>query len=332
MVLPPAGKRVVVSDQSAEEITRVEELSYELKIAEVMSRDVFTISPEMHMHDVIDNFRQQRISGAPVLSDDKLVGIISMEDLIRCLIVSDQEAKAEKYMTKKVISVRTTDPTVEAMKLFVNSRVGRLVVVEPDGKLAGIITKGDITRGLLNALQTDYKQEEIRRYRASHLFEDIESDRTSLILRYNIKVHDFTRGGAASTNIKKALIRLGANPQIARRVGIAVYEAEMNLIIHTSNGGYLRVEIEPHRISIETTDDGPGIPDVSKALKPGYSTATEEIRELGFGAGMGLTNIARCVDTMVLDSQPGKGTHLKLRIFLKKEESVGEGWPANKES
>ncbi|MEN6435842.1 MAG: CBS domain-containing protein [Anaerolineaceae bacterium] len=332
MVLPPAGKRVVVSDQSAEEITRVEELSYELKIAEVMSRDVFTISPEMHMHDVIENFRQQRISGAPVLSDDKLVGIISMEDLIRCLIVSDQEAKAEKYMTKKVISVRTTDPTVEAMKLFVNSRVGRLVVVEPDGKLAGIITKGDITRGLLNALQTDYKQEEIRRYRASHLFEDIESDRTSLILRYNIKVHDFTRGGAASTNIKKALIRLGANPQIARRVGIAVYEAEMNLIIHTSNGGYLRVEIEPHRISIETTDDGPGIPDVSKALKPGYSTATEEIRELGFGAGMGLTNIARCVDTMVLDSQPGKGTHLKLRIFLKKEESVGEGWPANKES
>jgi CBS domain-containing protein/anti-sigma regulatory factor (Ser/Thr protein kinase) len=332
MVLPPAGKRVVVSDQSAEEITRVEELSYELKIADVMSPDVFSISPDMHMRDVIEHFRQQRISGAPVLSEDTLVGIISMEDLIRCLIASDQDAIAEKYMTKKVITVRSTDPTVEAMKLFVNSHVGRLAVIEPDGKLAGIITKGDITRGLLNALQTDYKQEEIRRYRASHLFEDIESDRTSLILRYNIKVHDFTHGGAASTNIKKALLRLGANPQIARRVGIAVYEAEMNLIIHTINGGYLRVEIEPHRISIETTDDGPGIPDVSKALKPGYSTATEEIRELGFGAGMGLTNIARCVDTMVLDSQPGKGTHLKLRIFLKKEETVGEGWPADKES
>ncbi len=332
MVLPPTRKHIVVNDQAAEDISRVEELSYELKIADVMTRDVLAISPEMVMRDVIEQFRQKRISGAPVLSNEKLVGIISMEDLIRCLCDTDLDSNVAKYMTKKVISVKTIDPIVEAVKLFVNTRVGRLVVLDPEEKLAGIITKGDVTRGLLNALQTDYKQEEIRRYRASHLFEDIESDRTSLILRYNIEVGDFTHGGAASSNIKRALLRLGASPLIARRVGIAVYEAEINLIIHTTNGGYLRVEIEPHRISIESTDDGPGIPDVTQALKPGYSTATEDIRELGFGAGMGLTNIARCVDTMVLDSQPGKGTHLKMRIFLNKEESVGEGWSADKET
>lgn len=332
MVLPPIRKNIIIDDHVAEDITRVEELSYELKIAEVMTRDVLFISPDMTMQDVIEEFRKKQISGAPVVQNEKLVGIISMEDLIRCLSATDIQAKAEKYMTRKVFTVNSRDPIIEAVKLFVSSHVGRLVVIEDDMKVAGIITKGDITRGLLNALQTDYKEEEIRRYRARHLFEDIESDRTSLILRYNIKANDFTHGGAASSNIKRALVRLGASPQLARRVGIAVYEAEINLIIHTTNGGYLRVEIEPHRISLETKDDGPGIEDVTQALKPGYSTATEMVRELGFGAGMGLTNISRCVDTMVLESEPGKGTHLKMRIFLNKEESVGEGWAADKET
>ena len=115
--------------------------------------------------------------------------------------------------------------------------------MDANGKMIGLLTKGDITRGLLKALQKDYQVEELRRYRASHLFDDIISDRTSLILRYNIQARDFTRGGAASSNIKRALLRLGASPQIARRVGIAVYEAEMNLIIHTTNGGTIRVDV-----------------------------------------------------------------------------------------
>ena len=139
------------------------------------------------------------------------------------------------------------------------------------------------------------------------------------------------RGGAASSAIKRALLRLGATPQIARRTGIAVYEAEMNLIIHTTNGGVIRVEIEPHQISINIYDDGPGIEDVNQAMRPGFSTASEMVRELGFGAGMGLVNIKRCVDTMRLESVLGKGTSLKLKILLQKQESVGEGTSQEKE-
>jgi hypothetical protein len=90
--------------------------------------------------------------------------------------------------------------------------------VDQDGQLTGILTKGDITRGLLRALQRNYQVEEVRRYRASHLFEDINSDRTSLILRYRIKPTISWHGGNASSNIKRALLRLGANPQIARRM------------------------------------------------------------------------------------------------------------------
>ncbi|MBI2331418.1 MAG: hypothetical protein HYU84_04510 [Chloroflexi bacterium] len=93
----------------------------------------------------------------------------------------------------------------------------------------------------------------------------------------------------------------------------------MNLIIHTTNGGILKLEVEPHRITLSTTDDGPGIADIEKVLQPGYSTATDNVREMGFGAGMGLVNIQRCVDKMELDSAPGKGTKLIMRITVPSE-------------
>lgn len=321
-----SAKDRVVTDRDADQITRAEELAYELKIEEVMSRDLKFVAPDIKMSEVLELFRQWQISGAPVAVDKKLVGIISMEDLIRCLKIPALDATVNDFMTSKgLITTSSTDTVIEALKLFVSTKVGRLPVINEKNELVGILTKGDITRGLLKALEVDYQQEEVRRYRASHLFEDIESDRTSLILRYNIKPRDFTHGGAASGHIKRALVRMGATPQVARRCGIAVYEAEMNLIIHTNNGGIIRVEIEPHQISVEVIDDGPGIPDVDLAMKPGYSTATEEVRELGFGAGMGLVNIARCVDQMKLESSLEKGTRLRMKFLLEAEEPVGKG-------
>jgi len=320
-----------ISDVEAENITRVEELAYELKVGEVMTPDPATVSPETPMSEVLELFRQNRISGAPVVENNELVGLVSIEDLLRCLQKSDLEAETRNYMSHNVLTIRDTDPVIEGLKLFVSSHFGRLPVVNTTGKLSGILTKGDITSGILKAIQHDYQEEEVRRYRASHLFEDIESDRSSLILRYNINQGDFTHGGAASSAIKRALLRLGADPQIARRVGIAVYEAEMNLIIHTNNGGIIRVEIEPKQISINISDDGPGIQDVNLAMRPGYSTATEKVRELGFGAGMGLVNIQRCVDSMRLESVYSRGTNLRLKIFLPNEETVGERTKGTKE-
>jgi len=120
------------------------------------------------------------------------------------------------------------------------------------------------------------------------------------------------------------LLRLGASPQLARQCGIAIYEAEMNLIIHSDHGGIIRVQIDPHRILMQTTDTGPGIPDVNLALQAGWSTATQEARDMGFGAGMGLVNIRRCVDRMQLESSVGKGTKLLMEIDLRAEERFKE--------
>lgn len=314
----------MLSDHAVREISRAEELSYELKIKDVMTENPQTLHPEMLMNSALTLFRHRRISGAPVLDGEKLVGILSLEDLIRCLQAGDLQATVREYMTRNLITVNALDPVIKALEKFTQTRVGRLPVLEPGGKLVGIITKGDITNGLLRALNTRYQDEDVRRYRASHLFEDIVSDRTSLILRYQVKAGDFTRGGKASSDIKRALLRLGANPQIARRAGIAIYEAEMNLIIHTTSGGIIRVEIEPYKITIKVVDDGPGIANIELALKPGFSTATDSVREMGFGAGMGLPNIQRCVDKMHLESAVGRGTRLEMKIYVDREKAEAE--------
>jgi CBS domain-containing protein/anti-sigma regulatory factor (Ser/Thr protein kinase) len=316
--------RRVVTDADAHSISRVEELSYELKIADVMTRNIHTVTPDMQIVEVLDLFRRSRISGAPVMAGGKMIGIISLEDLIRAMERGNGHARARSYMTTGVMTVYSYDSVVTALETFARTHVGRFPVVDEHGQLVGMLTKGDITSGTLKALQRDYQEEEVRRYRASHLFEDIVSDRTSLILRYHIKRGDFTHGGQASSHIKRALLRLGANAQLARRCGIAIYEAEMNLIIHTTNGGVIWVEIESNQISMATIDDGPGISDVVLARKAGWSTATAKVREMGFGAGMGLKNIERCVDEMTLESKVGEGTRLDMKIILLPEESFRE--------
>jgi CBS domain-containing protein/anti-sigma regulatory factor (Ser/Thr protein kinase) len=321
--------RRVVTDEDAKRISRVEELSYELKIGQVMTSKMEVVPPTLQIVGVLDLFRQARISGAPVVEHGEMIGLISLEDLIRAMQRGNSHAPVREYMSTTVVTVRAYEPVVKALEVFARTHYGRLPVLDENGRLVGILTKGDITSGTLKALQSDYQAEEVRRYRASHLFEDIASDRTSLVLRYWIKPRDYIHGGTASSNIKRALLRLGANAQLARRCGIAIYEAEMNLIIHTLNGGVIRVQIEPSQIVMSATDDGPGIPDVTLARQVGWSTATEEVREMGFGAGMGLKNIERCVDELNIESTLGKGTRVEMKIRLQPAESFRETTPTS---
>lgn len=298
------------------QITRIQELIYELPIARVMTTQVITVSPDTPMSELKEVLRVNRISGTPVLEQGRLVGIVSIEDLIKALENGDIHAPVRERMATRLITVQANESVVEAVKKFAQYKVGRLPVVNERGELVGILTGGDITRGLLEAIGLDYHAEEISRYRARHIFEDIVSDQTGLILRYWVKARDFTGGGGASSKIKRALDRLGAPPQVQRRVAIAAYEAEMNLIIHTDNGGELIAEIQPEVIRIVATDNGPGIPDIEQAMQPGFSTAPNWIRELGFGAGMGLSNIKKCADAMKLESQVGVGTRLEIVVHI----------------
>ncbi len=298
------------------EVTKLQELIYELKIEQVMTPEVITVSPGDSMRHLKEVLRVNRISGVPVVGDGELAGVISIEDLIKALENGHIDATVGERMTTAVQTVFADESIIQAVNKFARLGFGRLPVIDRQGKLVGVLTQGDVVRGLLRQLEMEYHEEEIHRYRASHIFEDITSDQTGLILRYKVKAQDFVRCGEAASKVKRALERLGGKPAAVRRVAVASYEAETNLVIHTTKGGEIIAEIQPQKIRIVSVDSGPGIPDIEKALQPGYSTAPDWIREMGFGAGMGLNNIKACSDEMRLDSKIGVGTRLEIIINL----------------
>lgn len=134
-------------------------------------------------------------------------------------------------------------------------------------------------------------------------------------LTYNVSGDDFTRAGEASSDVKGKLKKMNVPPDAVRKVAISMYEGEINMVIH-GGGGVIDVEISPDCISIVLADQGPGIPDVSLAMQEGYSTAPENVRQLGFGAGMGLPNIKKYTDEMIIETEVGKGTTIKLKVFV----------------
>jgi len=299
-----------------EEITKIQEMIYELRVGEVMKMDVITVTPSTPMSELREILRLNRISGTPVLEQGRLVGIISIEDFIRWLADGGPNCPIADRMTGNVTAIYDDEPLVQAVNRLERFGFGRLPVLDRNnGHLVGVVTKGDIIGGLLKNLEVDYREAEMRGARSKHIFEDIIADRSALIFEYRVTGRDFSRAGASASGLKTTLRRLGIHPQTARRAAIATYEAEMNLIVFTE-GGQIRAKVEPEMIHLEVEDSGPGIPDIDKAMEPGYSTAPEWVRELGFGAGMGLSNIQKCADRMQLNSTLGEGTRLDVDILL----------------
>lgn len=133
-------------------------------------------------------------------------------------------------------------------------------------------------------------------------------------MSFQVPGDDFTRAGEASGSVKRKLKKLGFNSDVVRKVAIAMYEGEINMVIH-AGGGEADVEISTQKIVVTLTDHGPGIPDVDLAMKEGWSTAPDNVRNLGFGAGMGLPNIKKYSDDLQIKTELGKGTTLIITVF-----------------
>ena len=136
-------------------------------------------------------------------------------------------------------------------------------------------------------------------------------------LSFTIPSMDFSAAGKASTEAKRFLARLGLDQNLVKRIAIAMYEGEMNIAIH-GGGGSAELEISTDKVEILFQDKGPGIADLELAMTEGYSTASEEVRSMGFGAGMGMPNMKRNADSMIVDSEPGVGTRISLMFNLSK--------------
>ena len=140
-----------------------------------------------------------------------------------------------------------------------------------------------------------------------------------LSFRFDVDGDNFTSAGQASVQVKKDLRRLGIDPEIIRRVSIAMYEGEINMVIH-AGGGVAEVRVTEEAVEIILADNGPGIADIEQAMQAGFSTAPDTIRSLGFGAGMGLPNMKRYTDYMDIQSTVGVGTTITMRVNLPQEE------------
>ena len=141
----------------------------------------------------------------------------------------------------------------------------------------------------------------------------LKSEPKGLTLEFSLEHYRFETAGEASSKVKQVVRQLGVDAQTARRISVCAYEAELNAIIHAF-GGRMLVRVFPDRTDLEVTDEGPGIPDITAAMREGFSTAPDNIRELGFGAGMGLPNMKRSADEFAITSSPVTGTRICMLV------------------
>jgi len=230
--------------KAAQEISRLQELAYELQVEQAMTREVITVSPRSTMAEFGQVLRANRVSGTPVVEAGRMIGIISIEDLVKALAAGEPDATVGKKMTPIPVTLRADEPLVHAVSKFSKLQFGRFPVVNQEGDLVGIITPGNIVQAMLKRLEVDYREEDIHRYRASHIFEDIIADDIALVFGYRVLAGDIGCAGEASSGLRRTLSRLGIHPQVIRRVAVATYEAEMNVVIFT-DGGEIVAEVRP---------------------------------------------------------------------------------------
>jgi len=285
------------------------ELIHQLKIKDVMTNTVLTGSKKQTMRHVQLLLRENKVAGIPIVDDEnKLIGIVSTEDIINALDKGYIDALVEDKMTKNVIHLQDDMPVSFAISYLNKYRYGRFPVLNKNHELVGILTSTDVIRNLLIEMNREV-------LRLEKLHKNGESTPSAYSeMEFRTMHYNFEIAGRASTEIKKALKQRNFDPKLIRRIAIACYELEINQVVH-SNGGVIRCSILPDKVVITAADTGPGIADVNQALMEGYSTANEYVRSLGFGAGMGLANTKRVSDDFSINSEPGKGTTVRSVVF-----------------
>jgi len=292
-----------------------------VKAHEIMNTSVVVIRPDRTLYQAKELMRLRKISGVPVCDETgKLVGIVSIEDIIKALENHYINDKIEKWMTRNVIWIAENEELIDIVEKFSRYGFGRFPVLdEKSGKVIGIITKADILSTILNKLKHLY----VRDQRMTNMLENAEVHNVSLItgekldksgadFYFEIDYTDINMAGIGAAKLREFLLSKGFDEELVRRIAIATYEAETNVVIHSESTGKIYCFIKDDFIKVRVEDYGKGIENLELAMQEGYSTAPDYIREYGFGAGMGLVNMKRCSDKMVVVSETGKGVIVEM--------------------
>jgi len=287
------------------------DLIYRLKVKDVMTRDIFTVPPKTPLRAIQALMREKRFTGVPIMEEEtkRMVGMISVDDIIKALDGGYIDDTAEKHMSRNLIVLEDNMPLQFAISYQEKFRFGRYPVLNKKRELVGIITSRDILESLLVEINKEVETLE-RKIETPNIYTG-----DGIRKEYTIRKMDFENAGKASTEIKRMLKTREVNSQIIRRIAVASYELEMNLVVH-SDGGRIIFHLKGNDAEVTARDSGPGIEDVNKALQEGYSTANDWVRSFGFGAGMGLPNVRRVSDEFSIQSKLGEGTEIRSVISV----------------
>ena len=303
--------------------TAVMEIILRLKIKDAMTTDLKTARKEDSLRFIQQLMKNSYVTGVPIVENERIVGIVTVNHIMNALDKGYIHEPAEKYMGRALVVLEDDMPLSFAITYFNKYSYHRFPVIDKEQHLVGILTSRDILTTLLQELNAEMEELE------GKIDMKIAAERgcTLNVITKDFAVNkfDFENAGRASFELKKILKERKVSQKIIRRASVASYELEINLVIH-SDGGRILFTVDDNKITIETMDNGPGIPDVSVVLEEGYSTANEWIRSLGFGAGMGLANTRRVSDEFDIVSEMGKGTTVLSVINMEdKNEDVAIG-------
>ncbi len=303
------------------------ELIYRLKLADVMTRDVVRAEPGDSLRGIQVLMRDKGITGVPILEGKRLVGIVSIGDIIEALDGGWIDDSAEGHMTRAVIVLEADMPLSFAISYLNRYGYRRFPVLSKEGELVGIITAVDIIKALLVEMNREVErlEEGLARKRRERLLAEGADPLNAggaepTFMSFPVRRFDFENAGKASAELKKALKRAELDSALVRRAAVASYELELNQVIH-SQGGVMEFRIGGKAIEIVARDTGPGIPDLEAALTEGFSTANQWIRSMGFGAGLGLPNAKRSSDEFSIESKPGSGTTVSAVLKIQSKET-----------
>ena len=287
------------------------ELLYKLRVRDVMSSRLVTIGRSATMRDLKELMKVNRVSGVPVVENRRLYGIVSIEDLLQAYEQGAMDAPVSQFMAANVVTVEEDMPLSIVMGYFNKYEFRRFPVLSVHNEPIGILTSRSLTTKLMVELFKEVSRLE------AQVAPPPPVTSTCYFKTYRVQKSDFEHAGSAATEIKNTLSARGVPPKIVRRVSIAAYELEINMVVH-SLGGTLTFRVDEEEVQIIAKDTGPGIADIELAMKEGFTTANEWVKALGFGAGMGLPNAKRVSDHFHIVSELGVGTTVTVRDDLPK--------------
>ncbi len=292
----------------------------DITAGDIMSTRIVEISADKKIAHAKELMKIKKISGIPVVDEQRrLVGIISIEDIIHALEFNTINDPIRRIMSTRVVSLRRGDSLAAVVDKFENFKFGRFPVVDEDNRVCGIISKEDILHGILEKFNLIYIHDQKRTCTLNTEYSAITGEKLNAEeadFHYRIDSSDIDAAGTGAAMLKQFLSGKNFHNDIVRRVGVATYEAETNVVIHSKGQGDIFFYQDEDRFIVRVVDNGVGIEDLDKAMKEGYSTAPDHVRERGFGAGMGIANMKRFADKLVIISEKNTGTQVEMIFYL----------------